>query len=332
MKKTATTLVLLLFFVSLFAQKPYRGAEVYSTGKVLYGKFEMRMKMIKASGMLSTFYTIQQGTTGNSSYWGELDIEVLGKDNAQIMSTNIFADNGSGGLKYSEQQILRDYSLAEDYHTYTLVWTPLYVSWSIDGVELRRETGAIVNQMNVAQGYRFNAWISSTPAWVGPIDKTSFPRYQYVDWIEYSSYNSATQGFTKQWRDDFDSFNIGRWSKAQWTFSGNEVDFIKENVFIENGKLVLAITDPSVPLSIPEKKNDDSLIALYISESNEILITGLDGGDYRTQLYDMTGKVLFSKEFNTESFSIPCSNFTKGVYVIAVKNKGEWFKQKIMIK
>lgn len=47
MKKKVSTFLFLLFISSLFAQKPYKGGEIYSKEKVLYGKFEMRMKMIK---------------------------------------------------------------------------------------------------------------------------------------------------------------------------------------------------------------------------------------------------------------------------------------------
>ncbi len=229
MKKTITLLAILICTASLFAQKPYRGAEVFSKEKVLYGKFEMHMKMIEGSGMLSTFYTIKQ----DDPYWAELDIEVLGKNNAEIMSTNIFTDGVGGNLVSSPQEIHLDYSLADDFHTFTLEWTPNYVAWFIDGVELRRETGDVVNHLDIPQGYRFNSWISCSPGWVGPIDRDALPKYQYIDWIEYYSYNESSEDFTLEWRDDFDSFNTTRWAKAQWTFDCNEVDFVTENSFIE---------------------------------------------------------------------------------------------------
>ena len=251
MKSTALMLIVLLLSASLFAQKPYRGGEVYSKGKVLYGKFEMRMKMIKGSGMLSTFYTIEHNSR-TSDYWGEIDIEVLGKSEAQIMSTNIFFNGENGVLNHSEQQIPLDYSLADDFHVFTLEWTPDYIAWFIDGAELRRKTGDVVKHMNVPQEYRFNAWISSTPAWVGVIDESAMPAYQYVDWVEYSRYDEVTQKFIKQWRDDFNGFNPLRWKKGNWTFDGNEVDFIEENVYVENGHLVLVITDPKATSSLPK--------------------------------------------------------------------------------
>lgn len=241
MKKTIAFFTITLFFTSLYAQKAYKGGEIYSNEKVLYGKFEMRMKMIKGNGMLSTFYTIEHKAK-DKEYWAEIDIEILGKKNAQVFSTNIFNNDKNGKLIHSVQEINVDHSLADNFHTYVLEWTPNYVAWFLDGVELRRETGDFVTHMNIPQEYRFNAWISSTPAWVGPIDENTFPSYQYVDWIEYSSYNKVSKDFTLEWRDDFNSIDTKRWKKADWTFEGNEVDFADENIYVEDGKLVLAIT------------------------------------------------------------------------------------------
>ena len=42
--------------------KPYKGAEVYSLESVLYGRMEMRMRMIRGSGLLSTFFTYKNGS------------------------------------------------------------------------------------------------------------------------------------------------------------------------------------------------------------------------------------------------------------------------------
>ncbi|MFA9388847.1 MAG: family 16 glycosylhydrolase [Prolixibacteraceae bacterium] len=332
MKKIGSIVILLLLFTALYAQKPYKGAEVYSRGKVLYGKFEMHMKMIKGSGMLSTFYTIEQSSDNEDYNWEELDIEVLGKNNAQIMSTNIFTDDENGDLVHSPQEILLDYSLADDFHTFTLEWTPNYVAWFIDGLEQRRETGDVVNDLDLPQGYRFNAWISSSPGWVGSIDREALPRFQYIDWVEYYSYNDSSEDFTLEWRDDFNTFNSSRWAKAQWTFNGNEVDFVKENAFIEDGKLVLAITDPNPPVGISEKGINTDFSANYSADSNEIVINCFEEGVHEFKLCDVSGKVQFSKQFDTTSFSFSCSTIKKGLYILCVRNNGIWSEKKIVVE
>jgi len=331
MKKTIATLIALLFITIIFAQKPFKGAEVFSKNKVLYGKFEMRMKMIKGGGMLSTFYTIEHFPDGSDPHWSEIDIEVLGRNNAQIMSTNLFINSSNGSLLSTEEQIFMDYSLADDFHVYAIEWTPTYIAWFIDGKEVRRKTGAFVTHMNIPQGYRFNAWISSSIPWVGAIDRSAMPAKQSVDWLEYSSYNTTTQTFTKEWRDDFNNFDTSRWSKAQWTFGGNQVDFVPQNVTIEDGKLVLAITDPNAALSVSEEIIPDFFSARYFSKSKEIQIIVAESGNYKTKLYDITGKVLFSKEFNSRNFTIPCSTIKTGLYIVSISNKGKLFRKKIVI-
>ena len=80
----------------------------------------------------------------------------------------------------------------------------------------------------------------------GDIDTSAMPAFQYIDWIEYSSYNNTTKGFTKQWRDDFNSFDETRWKKGDWTFDGNEVDFIEEKIEIEYSEI------PNFPVSTVE--------------------------------------------------------------------------------
>ncbi len=332
MKKTVSTFMLLLLFASLFAQKPYLGAEVFSKDKVLYGKFVIHMKMIKGSGMLSTFYTIEHNNPEKEGYWAELDIEVLGKNNAEIMSTNIITDDNGGDLVHSTQEIHLNYSLADDFHTYTLEWTPEYIAWFIDDVEYRRETGDVVNHLDTPQGYRFNSWISCSPDWVGSIDKEALPQYQYIDWIEYHSYNTSTEDFSYEWSDDFDSFNSSRWAEAEWTFYCNEVDFVKENSFIKDGNLVLAITDPNPSVSTSEKLINNVFTAKYSPSSNEIVINCVQDGNYKTQLYDITGKILLSKQFNTSVFSLSCSNIPRGLYLITVHNRGIFSRQKIFIE
>ena len=331
MKKIVSTCIALLFLTTIFAQKPFDGAEVYSKNKVLYGKFEMRMKMIKGGGMLSTFYTIEHFPDGSDPHWSEIDIEVLGKNNAQIMSTNLFINDSNGNLLHTEKQIVKDFSLADDFHVYAIEWTPTYIAWFIDGNEVRRKTGSFVTHMNVPQAYRFNAWISNSIPWVGAIDKTAMPAKQSVDWLEYSSYNVATEKFTKEWRDDFNNFDSSRWSKAQWTFGGNQVDFVPQNVTIEDGNLVLAITDPNAVLNVSEEIIPDSFTARYFSNSKEIQIIGTESGNYKTQLYDITGKVLFSKEFNSKNFTIPCSTIKTGLYIVSISNNGKLFRKKIVI-
>jgi hypothetical protein len=241
--KTIVTASLLLLGLSVSAQKNYKGAEVYSNQSYKYGKMEMRMRMAKGSGILSTFFTYKNGSEVTGTFWEEIDIEVFGKNNATTIQSNIITNNPR---KYSEQVHSPGYSMGDDYHTYTLEWTPNYVAWYIDGVLLRKSEGGQVNDLTNTESFRFNLWASDIVSWVGTFDTGALPAYQFVNWMKYSTYTPGTGNngtdFTTSWVDDFTTFNTSRWSKANWTFGGNLVDFDPNNVVVKDGYLVLVIS------------------------------------------------------------------------------------------
>lgn len=311
----------LLFISTAFsvnAQKTYRGAEVYSNDNVTYGKFVMSMKMIKGSGMLSTFFTYKGDSYIDGTFWEEIDIEVLGKDNAEIMSTNIITDGVVGDEDHSTEEIKLDYSLADDFHTYTLIWTPDSIAWYIDDVRHRLDTSAVTDLLTAPEGYRFNAWISCAPDWVGEIDRAALPQYQYVDWVEYHSYDAGA--FTFEWRDDFATFDDSRWSKADWSFDCNEVQFTPDNAYIEEEKLVLAITDPNPPTST-EDALAKKTFSLYKDVNSKMITLNFQNDevvDY--QFIDISGKVVLNGTSNTLQSSFSYEGFNSGVYFIRVSS------------
>ncbi len=218
--------------------KPYKGGELYSQREYLHGRVEMRMRMARGSGLLSTFFTYKGGSESANTFWEEIDIEVFGKDDATTWQSNIIT--GLGSRTTSEEVHDCGVSLADAYHTYVLEWTASYVAWQVDGIEVRRTTGTQVSELTNPQSLRFNIWAANITDWVGPLDDSALPQYQYVDWISYSRYEGGQ--FVAEWRDDFDSFDGSRWGRADWTFAENLADFDPGNVVVQGGALVLALT------------------------------------------------------------------------------------------
>ena len=238
--------VLLVASVAMMANlasaKAYKGAEIYSNDSVLYGRFEMRMQVAKGSGILSTFFTYKNGSEVGNTFWEEIDIEVFGKNNATEWQSNIILGSSRPTLHVEQVHSLTQ-SLGDAYHTYVLEWTPDYVAWFLDGVEVRRITGtSTVTSLTNAQSLRFNLWSSESAEWVGPWDPSILPVYQFINYIDYQAYNATTKTFEGGWRDDFNSFDSSRWGKANWSFDTNRVDFAPENVVVKDGILVLAMT------------------------------------------------------------------------------------------
>jgi beta-glucanase (GH16 family) len=217
--------------------KSYKGAEVYTIQTVLYGRVEIRMRMIRGSGLISTFFTYKNGSETNGTLWEETDIEALGKNDAKSWQSNLITGNPR---VTSEQVYTATSSLADGYHTYALEWTPDYVSWSFDGTMVRKTQGGQASNLTNPETLRFNAWASDSTGWAGALDDTALPAYQFVNWIKYYKYDNGQ--FVLDWTDDFDSFDTTRWGTGNWTFDGNLVDFDPANAVVQDGTLILALT------------------------------------------------------------------------------------------
>lgn len=202
-----------------------------------FGRMEVRMRMARGAGILSTFFTYQPGSEAAGALWEEIDVEVLGKSNAAAWQSNILVGNPRVG---SEQIHEAGFSLADGYHTFAIEWTPTSVVWKVDGVQARRTDGGQANQLTHAHNFHFNLWASDVASWAGAFDSTVLPQAQYVSWIRYYRYENGS--FVLDWTDDFNTFDTARWSKANWTFDGNLVDFDPNNAVVKDGTLVLCLT------------------------------------------------------------------------------------------
>lgn len=217
--------------------KEYKGAEVLSRKTWLYGRIELRMRMIRGSSLLSTFFTYKNGSETAGTAWGEIDIEVFGKDDAVAWQSNIIS---SFPKDYSVEIHTNEKSLADEYHTWTIEWAPDYIQWLFDGKEVRKTEGGQAKDLTEAQSLRFNVWSSETASWAGEFDESALPAYQFVNWIKFYRYDNGK--YVLDWIDDFDKFDESRWATGTWSFGGNRVDFDPENVVVKDGTLVLAIT------------------------------------------------------------------------------------------
>jgi endo-1,3-1,4-beta-glycanase ExoK len=225
--------------------KDYNGAELYSNNTVKYGRFDIRMRTISGNATVSSFFLYYNNSyVGSPEPWQEIDIETLGNHN-NIFQSNIIT--GTAANKITSEKVHTFDNLSQNYHTYTVEWTPDYIAWLFDGSEIQRSTGSQVTACQVKEmTYRFNAWISSNVGWVGQFDPSILPVYQFINWVKYSKYTpgSGTNGidFTPEWQDDFDTFNSSRWSKGDWTFDANLVDFSPNNIVVKDGYCIICLT------------------------------------------------------------------------------------------
>ena len=109
------------------------------------------------------------------------------------------------------------------------------------------------------------------------------------------------------------------------------INFVEENVSVEDGNLVLSITDPNASLSTKEQDDKDFFLAKYIPSTNEVVIEVLESGYHNVKICDMNGKVLVSEAFNGANFSIPTFNIQSGLYIVCIESKNNQDTKKIII-
>jgi hypothetical protein len=228
-------------FVLPLEGKSIKGAEYRTKQSFLYGRFEARIKANGRSGMLTSFFTYNDSYP--STPWNEIDIEIMGRYTNDVQFNTI-----TPGQAHHVSHRYVPFNTAREFHVYGFEWTPDYVAWFIDSVEVYRQTGEHIATLNQPQKLMMNVWPPAHPDWAGEWNAAVLPAFAYYDWVRYASYtpgggNTGTgNNFTTEWRDDFDAWDQTRWDKATHTWGGNNCDFVHENAVFRDGNLVLCLT------------------------------------------------------------------------------------------
>ncbi|MBN1606474.1 MAG: family 16 glycosylhydrolase [Polyangiaceae bacterium] len=217
-----------------------KSAEFYTNKSYQYGRFEASIRFPAGSGVVGSFFLWKDGSELDGEYWNELDLEKVGAD--CTLDTNAFYGDPE---RVHTKAIALTADLCGVFHTYAYEWTPEYIAWFVDGTEVRRETGetATAYAENATEGMqiRFNIWPGDA-SFGGVFDPSILPVYQYVDWVEYSSY--ADGAFTLAWREDFDAMSAPTgWSRASWDSPKGLSTHAPNNVSFTDGFAILALTD-----------------------------------------------------------------------------------------
>jgi MYXO-CTERM domain-containing protein len=216
----------------------YASAEIIAPTAHQYGRFEASIQFAAGSGVVCSFFLWKDGSEVEGTFWNELDFETV--DSTCELKTNPYYGNPA----QVHSQTAAVPTVCGAFHTFTYEWTPDYIAFLVDGAEVRRETGeaAAAYRDNTAGGMqlRFNIWPGDA-SFGGTFDPNLLPVYQYVDWVQYSSYDGS--GFVQEWREDFDAGTLpAGWSLGTWDSPKGQSTHSVENAGVVDGVLVLALT------------------------------------------------------------------------------------------
>ena len=219
-------------------------AELYTTQAYRYGRFEARLQFPPGDGVVGSFFLWKAGSEQSGVYWNELDFEKIRAECALQL-------NSLHGLPVSGHESLPSglVDLCTGYHTYSYEWTPDYIAWAVDGVELRRDVGAEAQAYvdNATQGMHihFNVW-PGTAAFGGNFSPATLPVHQYIAWVRYSAFTpgAGTGGsdFSEAWQESFDGGIPSGWQLGSWVSPLEQSTHTSANVRAVNGVAVLSLT------------------------------------------------------------------------------------------
>lgn len=173
-KLEANKLLLEITKNELNEEKPWLSGEIFVNDFYQYGMYEVSMKPIKASGVITGFFTYTG--PGYGSPWDEIDIEFLGKDTSQVQFNYVVNGNASHKYIYS-----LGFDASEEFHTYGFRWESDYIAWYIDGKEVYRATGKMPSSPSKIMA---NVWVTSLSSWAGNFDG-KIPKPAEIEWIKF---------------------------------------------------------------------------------------------------------------------------------------------------
>ncbi len=158
-----------------------------NTGDWLYGKFEARIKLPVGQGMWPAFWMLP--TDNIYGIWprsGEIDImELIGKEPSKAYATIHTHSNGVE-RGFGSFYRLPTGTFADDFHVFSMEWSPNLIKYSVDGTLFLTQTNATVGTLPWVFDKRFYLLLNLAVggAWAGAPDATTtFPQTMEVDYV-----------------------------------------------------------------------------------------------------------------------------------------------------
>jgi beta-glucanase (GH16 family) len=171
---------------------PYTSSRMKTQGlkDFTYGKMEARIKRPVGQGLWPAFWML--GSNISSVSWprcGEIDVMEYVNTDPKVYGTAHWDSNGHA-------QYGQSISTSDDWHVYSVEWTPTYIRWFVDGTKY--------NEINIANGtgnteefqrpFFLLLNLAVAGDWPGQtVDESKLPATMYVDYVRvYQLTNAPT--------------------------------------------------------------------------------------------------------------------------------------------
>lgn len=176
--------------------KPFLGAEVRSRDALTYGRVRARARLARGSAVISSLVTIY--TPWPADNWNELDIECLGAEPHNVQF-NAMVYTGPPTMPpvttpvtptMDPTQVDLGFDPSEDFHVYTIEWTPDAAYFLVDD-ELKHTWIKYIDLMNLPQNVLLTIWASNVAAWAGAVTEETGQATAVYDWVELYEYGGS---------------------------------------------------------------------------------------------------------------------------------------------
>jgi len=166
-----------------------------------YGKIEARIKLPYSQSIWPAFWTL--GINKSECGWpgsGEIDImEMLGNQEHKVTGNVHYIDENKRHNEELGTSIISSGKYSDDYHVYSIVWTPDSIKWFVDDTQYH-EKQITDDMMEFRRSHYLILNIAVGGYWPGYPDETSvFPQKMFVDYVrvyEDTTLNAPEEVFT----------------------------------------------------------------------------------------------------------------------------------------
>ncbi|KAI4344499.1 hypothetical protein L6164_011718 [Bauhinia variegata] len=207
------------------------GSGFQSTHEYLFGKIDMQLKLVggNSAGTVTAYYLSSKG-----SGWDEIDFEFLGNlsGDPYILHTNVFTQ-GKGNR---EQQFYLWFDPTKDFHTYSILWNPQSIIFSVDGTPIREfknlESKGVAFPKNQAMRIYSSLWNADDWATRGGLVKTDWSQAPFT--ASYRNFNAQACLWNSQGSSCSGSHNQA-WYKQSLDSTGQaRIKWVQKNYMIYN--------------------------------------------------------------------------------------------------